>query len=68
MGKRELLEAAIKLDPAERLQLVDEVLHGLDQPDAAVDEAWIEEALQRLAAHRAGDVQGIPAEDVVGRF
>lgn len=66
VGTRELLEQALKLDPAERLELVDGVLHSLDRPDPVIDRIWIEEAQRRLAAYRAGRVRGIPAEDVVG--
>lgn len=66
MGTRELIEQALKLEPAERLALVDEVLHSLDHPDPATDRLWMEEAERRLAAYRAGKVQGIPAEDVIG--
>jgi putative addiction module component (TIGR02574 family) len=68
MGTRELLEQALKLDPTERLELVDEVLHSLDRPDPIIDRLWIEEAERRLAAYRDGKVQGIPAEDIVGPF
>ena len=66
MGTRELLEQALKLDPTERLELVDGVLHSLDRPDPAIDRIWIEEAERRLAAYRAGKVRSISAEDVVG--
>jgi putative addiction module component (TIGR02574 family) len=66
MGTRELIEQALKLNPAERLELVDEVLHSLDQPDPTIDRIWIEEAERRLAEHRAGREQGVPAEDVLG--
>lgn len=66
MGTRELLEQALRLDPTERLELVDQVLHSLDRPDPTVDRIWIEEAERRLTAYRAGRVRGIPAEDVVG--
>jgi putative addiction module component (TIGR02574 family) len=66
MGKRELLEQALKLDPAERLELVDGVLHSLDRPDPVIDRIWLEEAERRLAAYRAGKMRGMPAEDVVG--
>jgi putative addiction module component (TIGR02574 family) len=66
VGTRELIEQALKLDPAGRLELVDRVLHSLDRPDPAIDEVWIEEAERRLAEYRAGKVRGIPAEDVVG--
>ena len=66
MGTRELIEQALKLDPAGRLELVDRVLHSLDQPDPAIHQVWIEEAERRLAEYRAGKARGIPAEDVLG--
>jgi putative addiction module component (TIGR02574 family) len=68
VGTRELIEQALKLDPTERLELVDRVLHSLDHPDPTDDRIWIEEAERRLAAYRAGKVRGVPAEDVVGRL
>lgn len=68
MGTSELLEQALKLDPSERLELVDGVLHSLDRPDPAIDRVWVEEAERRLAAYRAGKVRGIAAEDIVGPF
>jgi putative addiction module component (TIGR02574 family) len=66
MGTRELLEAARKLDPAERLELVDGLLNSLDRPDPAIEKVWLDEAERRLSAYRAGTVKGIPAEDVFG--
>ena len=38
------------------------------RPDEEIDALWIEEAQRRLAAYRRGEVQGIPAEDVVGEL
>lgn len=58
----------MKLDPAERFALVDDILHTLDKPDPEIDQLWIEEAERRLAAYRRGEVEGIPAEDVLGTF
>lgn len=66
MGTRKLVEQALKLDPADRLRLVDQVLHSLDEPDPKVEQIWIEEAERRLKEYRAGRVRGIPAEEVVG--
>jgi len=68
MTNREMLKQALALDPEQRFELVEEILHSLDKPDPTVDAAWIEEAERRLAAYRAGKVKGIPAEDVFGPF
>ena len=68
MGTRELLEQALKLDPAERLELVDGVLHSLDRPDPMIDRIWLEEAERRLADYRTGKLRGVPAEDIFGQL
>ena len=68
MGKHEIVELALKLDPAERFELVDQILHSLDRPDPEMDRIWLEEAERRLAAYRAGKVKGIPAEEIFGKF
>ena len=68
MGTQELMAQALKLDPAERFDLVDQILHSLDRPDPEIDRIWLEEAERRLAAYRAGKVKGIPAEEILGDF
>ncbi len=66
MNTQELAAMALKLDPAERFDLVDRVLHSLDKPDQEIDRLWLNEAEHRLAAYRAGKAQGIPAEEILG--
>ena len=68
MGRQEIVELALKLDPLERFELVDQILHSLDRPDPEMDRVWLEEAERRLAAYRAGKVQGIPAEEIFGEL
>lgn len=68
MGKQEIVELALKLDPTERFELVDQILHSLDRPDPEMDRIWLEEAERRLTAYRAGKVKGIPAEEIFGKF
>jgi len=67
MNTRDMVKQALQLDPAKRFELVEEILHSLDQPDPVIDAVWLEEAERRLAAYRAGKVKGIPAEDVFGK-
>jgi putative addiction module component (TIGR02574 family) len=66
MTNQEMLKQVLALDPEQRFELVEEILHSLDRPDPAVDAVWIDEAERRLAAYRAGKVTGIPAEEVFG--
>lgn len=68
MTTKDMLEQALKLDPAKRFELAESILHSLDQPDPAIDAVWIDEAERRLAAYRAGKAKGIPAEDVFGKL
>lgn len=68
MTVNDLVKQALQLEPAKRSELVEEIMRSLDQPDAAVDAVWLEEAQRRLVAYRAGKVQGVPAEDVVGKL
>lgn len=68
MRSRDLLASALKLEPAERFALVDEILQSLDNPDPHIDRLWIEEAQRRLDAFRHDDAKAIAAEDVVGDF
>ena len=41
---------------------------GVSRFDPAIDAIWLQEAERRLAAYRAGHVQGIAAEDIFGPF
>ena len=68
MDKKELITIAVKLSPAERFALIDELLHSLDRIDPELDRIWIEEAERCLQAYRSGKVKGIPAKDVVREF
>lgn len=68
MRTEEIIEQAIKLKPAERFDVVEQILHSLDHPNPEIDRIWQEEAEKRLAAYRAGKIKGIPAEDIFGEF
>ena len=68
MGRREIIELAMQLEPSERFEVAEELLRSVEQVDPAIDRLWLEEAERRLAAYRAGKVKGIPAEDIFGSF
>jgi len=59
---------ARKLSPSERLELVDDILASLDEPDPNVDRLWAKEAEERLAAYRRGEIKAIPLEQVLAKY
>lgn len=54
MNTKELIDTALKLSPAKRFALIDELLHNLDCLDPELDHIWIEEAEYRLTPYRSG--------------
>ncbi|CBL46718.1 Hypothetical protein HDN1F_31350 [gamma proteobacterium HdN1] len=57
-----------QLPPAEREQLVDELLASLNEPAVTqLDAAWSEEVARRLKAYDLGNVKAISAEDVFAK-
>ena len=64
---RALIDSVLQLKPAERMRLLNVIYRSLEQPDTATDEMWYDEAEKRLGAYKAGDVEGIPADQVLGK-
>jgi hypothetical protein len=56
MTHTEILESARKLRPVDRLHLIDALLESLDEPDPAIEAAWLAEAQDRLAAYERGEL------------
>lgn len=50
---------AVKLPPAERMQVAERILDSLDEPDATLDAAWAAEAEDRLATNTASPGTGV---------
>lgn len=61
-------EDARKLAPLERLELVDAILNSLDEPDKEIDQLWSQEAEERLAAYRRGELKAIPLNEVMAKY
>jgi len=60
----ELEAAALSLPRSERARLAERLIASLDE-DAEVQEAWAEEVRRRLGAFRKGEIEAVPAADVV---
>jgi putative addiction module component (TIGR02574 family) len=65
---RQILENALALPPVERAAIIESLLSSLDQPDVCIDDIWAEEAERRIAAHDAGHMKAIPADEVFQEF
>ena len=63
-----LSDQARRLSPAERIELVDDILASLDEPDPNIDRLWAKEAEDRLAAYRRGEIKAIPLEQVLAKY
>ena len=59
---------AAQLAPEERIQLVERILNSLDQPDAALDALWANDANDRLAAYRRGEIKAVGLSDVIAKY
>ena len=59
---------AVKLPPAERIQVVERILDSLDEPDTTLDAAWAAEAEDRLGAYRRGEVKAVALSDVIAKY
>ncbi len=62
----ELASLAAKLSPSERLQLVETILATLDKPDPEIAAAWANEAEDRLAAYKRGEILAVSEAEVFG--
>jgi putative addiction module component (TIGR02574 family) len=65
---KKLGEQARRLTAEDRLQLVDEILASLEQPDAANERLWAKEAEDRLAAYRRGEAKAVELREVLAKY
>ena len=63
-----ILDKALSFSPSSRAILVERLLDSLDKPDPSIDEQWAKEAEDRIKAYDAGELEGIPAEDVLSKY
>jgi putative addiction module component (TIGR02574 family) len=65
---RALSEEARQLTREERIELVEELLSSLHPTDPEIDRLWAEEARDRLAAYRRGDLEAKPYEEILKKY
>lgn len=65
---KRLSEAAKALPAGDRLELAAALLASLDTPDDAIDELWIAEAEDRLAAYRRGETTAAPLSEILAKY
>ena len=66
MKLNELENEALKLDPPSRARLAEVLLRSLDElSEREVETLWLDAAERRERAWDAGEVEGIPAEQVM---
>ena len=59
-----IYDDALDLPSTERLGLIDKLLESITPTARSIQEAWIQEAENRLADYRSGKVEAIPGEEV----
>ena len=61
---KSILDQALRLPANDRAALVETLILSLDKPDSHLDSQWLAEAEDRLAAHRAGELEAVDEERV----
>ncbi len=68
MTMQKIESEALNLDIHSRANLVGRLLLSLDEPTTSeVERLWLDEAERRLEEYRAGNIQGIPGNEVFKR-
>ena len=64
---KKLTEQASLLPPIERAELVESILQSLDATDPNLDKLWAEEAKDRLAAYRRGELEALDFDETLAK-
>jgi len=64
----QLAKEAIKLDPVERIRLVEAILDSLDKPDHEIEQSWVAESEARYAAYKRGEIDAVDWEEIKKRY
>jgi hypothetical protein len=65
---QKILDDALSLSPKEQEMVFNGLLTSLRVVDPAIDEAWVREVEDRIAAYDAGEMEAYDAEEVLAEF
>ena len=68
MTVKNIEKKILRLSPAQRIHIVENILASLNVPDPAIERVWAKESDKRLGAYRSGKTKGITLETVKKRF
>ena len=60
-----LIQQALDLPADERAQVAERLLTSLEPPLSDLDELWAQKVEERIDAFERGDLEAIPAEDLI---
>ena len=63
-----ILKEALQLKPAQKAELVDELLSSLDQTDKEIRTLWAREAESRINAYERGKLKAVSIEKVLSKY
>ena len=63
-----LIEKARTLPAEDRIALAEDMLDSLDQADPTIDRLWAEEAAERAAAYRRGEIAAKDLSEVLAKY
>jgi len=56
------------LPDEEKLRVLDAILTELDRPDDEIDRVWAIEARKRWSSYKAGQLQTVTYEELMGKY
>jgi putative addiction module component (TIGR02574 family) len=59
---------ARELSASDRIALIEDVLDSLDNTDPRIDNLWIAEAKDRLAAYRRGELAAKDLNEIIAKY
>jgi putative addiction module component (TIGR02574 family) len=68
MDSNTILNKALQLRPAERLQLIERLTRSLNKPDEKIEQIWAEESEKRYQVVKEGKVKTIPLNEIIKRY